>query len=230
MKESLLDKFMSRKGLYTAFWVFAIFMVSALIYFTATLQKEVPPIPHQVVSEAGDVLYTYDDVVEGKGYFQEFDLMDWGTLQGMGAYMGPDLTTDFFHKRAEYLYDFYANKMYGKLDKDLTDIERGGVKERVKQAFHKETTLNAQKVVYSSASANAYKANMDYLIDLLVNGDKERAFPGGVIRPEEAEKNAAFVDWSQLVVSSHRPGTERNWSNNGPPEPLVDQGNSWTNN
>ena len=65
---------------------------------------------------------------------------------------------------------------------------------------------------------------------MLVNGDKERAFPGGVIRPDEAKKIAAFVDWSQLVASSWRPGTERSWSNNWPPEPMVDQGNSWINN
>ncbi len=230
MKQSLLDKFMSRKGLYTTFWVIAIFMVSILIYLTATLQKEVPPIPQEVVSDSGEVLYTYNDVVEGKGYFQEFDLMDWGTLLGMGAYMGPDLTTDFFHKRAEHLYDFYGNQMYGKPNRELTEIERGAVKERVKQDFHRETTLRADRVVYTAPSAEAYKANTAYLVDLLVHGDKERAFPGGIIRPQEAKKIAAFVDWSQLVASSWRPGTERSWANNWPHEPLVDQGNSWTNN
>ena len=227
---SLLERFMSRKGLYTGFWIISIFMVTILIYYTATLQKEVPPIPQTVVSDSGEVLYTYEDVVEGKGYFQEFDLTDWGTLLGMGAYMGPDFTTDFMHKRAEYLYDFYGYKLYGKSGKDLSDIERGAVKERVKQDFHKQTALNADKVIYTKASAEAYKNNVKYLIDLLVNGDKERAFPGGVINQHEAEKIAAFVDWSQLVASSWRPGTERTWSNNWPPEPLVDQGNSWINN
>ncbi len=59
--------------------------------------------------------------------------MDWGSLLGMGAYMGPDFTTEFMHYRAEYLYDFYAQEMYKKNAKDLTDIERGAVKERVKQ-------------------------------------------------------------------------------------------------
>ena len=229
MKQSLLDKFMSKKGLYTGFWLIAIFMVSALIYFTANLQKEVPPIPQTVKSTSGEVLYTYDDVVEGKGYFQEFDLMDWGTLLGMGAYMGPDFTTEFFHFRAQYLYDYYGKQMFGKSDKELTDIERGAVKERVKQDFHKQTKLLEEGVVYTEGSAAAYKRNVAHLTNMLVKGDKERAFTGGVIYAEEAQKIAAFVDWSQLVASSLRPGTEgkvgseRTWSNNWPNEPLVDQ-------
>ena len=235
MKQTLLDKFMSKKGLYTSFWLIAIFMVTALIYFTATLQKEVPPIPQEVKSHSGEVLYTYDDVVEGKGYFQEFDLMDWGTMLGMGAYMGPDFTTDFFHHRAEYLYDYYGQQMYGKPSKDLTDIEREAVKERVKQDFHDQTKLLEKGVTYTDASAEAFKRNVTRLTDMLVNGDKERAFPGGVIYTEEAKKIAAFVDWSQLVASTIRPGTEgkvgeeRTWSNNWPNEPLVDQDLSYNN-
>ena len=240
MKESFLDKFMSRKGLYTSFWFIAIIMVSALIYYTATLQKEVPPIPKEVKSESGEVLYTYDDVVEGKGYFQEFDLMDWGTMLGMGAYMGPDFTTEFFHHRAEYLYDYYAKEMYGKSSKELSNTELGAVKERVKEDFRKQTKLLEEGTTYTEASAQAYKRNVEHLTDMLVNGDKERAFPGGVILPEEAEKIAAFVDWSQLVASSLRPDDkkkfaddrydpERTWSNNWPNEPLVDQDAAYNN-
>lgn len=232
MKETLLDKFMSRKGLTASFWTITILMVTALIYYTANLQKEVPPLPETVKSVSGETLYTHDDIIEGKVYFQQFDLMDWGSLLGMGAYMGPDFSTEFMHYRAEYLYDFYAQEMYNKSSKELSDIERGAVKVRVIEDVKKQTTLLEKGTVYTDASADAYKKNVIYLTDMLVNGDKERAFPGGVIRPEEAVKIAAFIDWSQLVASSIRPGTEgttgeRTWSNNWPPEPLLDQGVSF---
>jgi nitric oxide reductase subunit B len=234
MKESFLDKFMSKKGLYTSFWLIAIFMVTALIYFTANLQKEVPPIAKEVKSVSGEILYTYDDVAQGKGYFQQFDLMDWGSLLGMGAYMGPDFSTEFFHHRAEYLYEYYAQELFSKKEGALTSIERAAVKERVKQDFHEQTKLMEEGVTYTDASAEAYRKNVIHLTKLLVEGDHERAFPGGVILPEEAVKIAAFVDWSQMVASSIRPGTEgttseRTWSNNWPPEPLVDQDTSYNN-
>lgn len=223
MKQSLLDKFMSQKGLYTAFWIIAIFMVTILIYYTANLQKEVPPIPQKVVSVTGETLYTYDDVVAGKGYFQQFDLMDWGTLLGMGAYMGPDFSTEFLHHRAEFLYDFYAREMYGKGNDSITEIERGAVKERVKQDFRNETFLKTDVTTYSEASTQAFHRNVESITKLLMNGDPERAFRGGIIKEDEAVKIAAFFDWSQLVASTYRNGTERTWSNNWPPEPLIDQ-------
>ncbi len=227
MHESWLDKLMSRKGLYVAFWVVGIIMVTALVVFTANLQKEVPPIPQKVVSASGETLYTYDDVVAGKGLFQEFDLMDYGTLLGMGAYLGPDFSAEFFHRRATFLYERFAQELYGKSSADLTAVQRAGIKEMVKADFHDNLTLVPGTVTYTDNSAAAYHANVDYLVDFLVNGNHENAWPGGVIRPDEAKLIAAFVDWSQLVASSKRPGTDRTWSNNWPGEPLVDQGPGW---
>lgn len=87
-------------------------MVSSLLFFTANLGKETPPIPEVVKSNGNEILYTKNDIIQGKAYFQEYDLMDWGTFLGMGAYIGPDFSTDFFHNRATYLYDYYAKQNF----------------------------------------------------------------------------------------------------------------------
>ncbi len=240
---------MTTKWITWAFWSTVVIMVSALIFYTANLDKETPPIPKEVVSENGEVLYTYDDIAQGKAYFQEFDLMDWGTFLGMGAYIGPDFSTEFFHNRAVYLYDYYGKQRFGKwfVDKQvdenwnilpvygeniLNPVEKWAIKEIVKADF-KNTLLKEDRVVYTEASAQAYKENVKKLVDQLVNWDKQRAYPGGFITEDEAKKIAAYVDWSQLVVSSPRYNKKtgeilgRTWSNDWPNEPLVDQDISW---
>ncbi|RKZ17041.1 nitric oxide reductase, partial [bacterium] len=227
MTPSLLDRLLTRKGLYAAFWVVSIIMVTTLIVFTANLQKEVPPLPQKVVSAAGETLYTYDDIVGGKGMFQQFDLMDYGSLLGMGAYLGPDFSTEFFHRRAEFLYGHYGREEFNIGRDQLTAEQEGWVKELVKKDFYSGEGLNEGTVTYTDASAAAYKANKAWLVDFLVNGNREMAWVGGVINTGEAELISAFVDWSQMVAGTKRTGTDRTWSNDWPPEPLVDQDVSW---
>lgn len=129
-------------SLYASFWIVSIFMVTILIYFTANLAKEVPPLPKQVVSVEGKVLYTYDDIVNGKAMFQQFDLMDCGSLLGMGAYLGPDFTTEFLH-------NYYANEIYGTNFTSLDDMKKASIKARVIQDVKKQTSLKEEGVSYT---------------------------------------------------------------------------------
>jgi len=168
-KESILDKFMTTKWLAWTFWTIVVVMVTALVFYTANLGKETPPIPMEVVSENWEVLYTWDDIAQWKAYFQQYDLTDWGSMMGMGAYLGPDFSTDFFHNRATALYDLYWNEKFWKTllrerseqehlwtsdnyneNIHLNNVEKGAIKEMVKADF-RNTILNEQKTVYSEA-------------------------------------------------------------------------------
>ena len=69
-------------------FVYAAYGVMAWYTFT-----HLPPIPAAVVTENGTVLFTYNDVVMGKYYFQKYGLMDYGSILGMGSYFGIDFTS-----------------------------------------------------------------------------------------------------------------------------------------
>lgn len=57
-----------------------------LAWATVMTYRAAPPQPEQFVSANGTVLMTDQDIVAGKGGFQKADLMDYGSLYGMGSY------------------------------------------------------------------------------------------------------------------------------------------------
>ena len=50
---------------------------------------------------AGDVVYTGDDVSEGQKLFLHRGLMEYGSIFGHGAYLGPDFTADYLHRSSD---------------------------------------------------------------------------------------------------------------------------------
>jgi len=76
--------------------------------------RDQPPIPERVV--AGDqVLFTRDDIVGGMHVFQRYGLMEYGSVYGHGAYLGPDFTAEYLHMSAEFLIEAYAGALAGGL-------------------------------------------------------------------------------------------------------------------
>ena len=75
-------------------------ILGVLAYLTYSQQ---PPIPAQVVDPAGQTVFTRDDVMAGMNVFQRYGVMQYGTVYGHGAYLGPDFTAEYLHKSAESL-------------------------------------------------------------------------------------------------------------------------------
>ena len=95
----------SRRGLLISrAWVQAVLVVFCLgflvlgflAYQTYTGQ---PPIPG-LVTGAGQTLFTRSDVIAGQETFLRNGLMEYGSVFGHGAYLGPDFTADYLHRAA----------------------------------------------------------------------------------------------------------------------------------
>ena len=70
----------------------AILTFALLAWATTATYRLAPPQPDRFLGADGAVLMTNDDIIAGKGGFQQADLMDYGSLYGMGSYYGEDYT------------------------------------------------------------------------------------------------------------------------------------------
>src|SRR5215469_15895576 len=70
----------------------AVVTFALMAWATVATYERAPPQPERFVSAYGTVLMTADDILTGKAGFQKADLMDYGSLYGMGSYYGQDYT------------------------------------------------------------------------------------------------------------------------------------------
>jgi nitric oxide reductase subunit B len=101
MKQSIRTNAIETRGLLISKrWVqavaivmlFSFFVLGLLAYRTYTDQA---PIPGKVVRPDGQVLFTRADIIAGQEIFLRNGLMEYGSIFGHGAYLGPDFTADY---------------------------------------------------------------------------------------------------------------------------------------
>src|SRR5215212_5250281 len=85
--------------------LFGFFVLGLLAYRAYSGQ---PPIPERIVDPGGNVVFTGADVRAGQGVFLQNGLMEFGSIFGHGAYLGPDFTADYLHRAATAVQDSYG--------------------------------------------------------------------------------------------------------------------------
>jgi nitric oxide reductase subunit B len=85
--------------------VIGFLIMGILAYYTYT---DEPPIPGTVKNSAGAILFTGADILAGQQIFLGNGLMEYGSIFGHGAYLGPDFTAEYLHRAALSSIDFYG--------------------------------------------------------------------------------------------------------------------------
>src|SRR6185437_795494 len=94
--------------------IIGFFIMGVLTYYT---YNDEPPIPEVVKSETGAVLFTRADVMTGQSVFLRNGRMEYGSVFGHGAYLGPDFTAEYLHRAALSSIEAYGGSN--------SDIARG---------------------------------------------------------------------------------------------------------
>ena len=92
----------------------AIATFGLLGWTTVVTYQTAPPFPDRFVTTGGAVLMSADDIYAGKAGFQKADLMDYGSLYGMGSYFGEDYTAQNLVRLATLTEDNIAKAEHKK--------------------------------------------------------------------------------------------------------------------
>jgi len=180
---------------------------------------EAPPIPMFVSENGGGLVITADEILDGQAVFQQYALMDYGSMFGDGANRGPDFTAQALHQVSLYMKDFYQQHSKG------TELENLGIQEKVKQELKKnrfEETTNT--VTITPAAVYAFQELKIFYRDVFNGSDASSFKPSGYIKDEDKiDDLAAFFFWGAWVCSTQRPGETYSYTHNWPYDP--DAGN-----
>jgi nitric oxide reductase subunit B len=210
-------------------WVLFAVAVStfALLGWTTDVTyRTAPPRPGHFVEPGGAVVMTAADIEDGKASFQQADLMDYGSIYGMGSYFGEDYTAEYLVKLGAATADNIAKARYGRPFASLDAEQQAAAKSAMQRAL-KDIDLTRSEVVLPEPVAAAVAMLKSEIAELLLHHDFIKGWTQAYsLDQQSAIKTADFILYSALTTIARRPGSDISWTQNWPFEPLV--GNSPT--
>jgi nitric oxide reductase subunit B len=164
---------------------------------------------------------TSQDVEGGKASFQRADLMDYGSIYGMGSYFGEDYTAEYLVRLGQVTEDNLARERFGKPFAALGEEEQTTVR-AVMQRQLKSIDLSRAEAPLSAEVASAIQTLRTEITQQLTHHDFIKGWTQAYSLDERnAAKTADFILYSALTTVARRPGADVSWTQNWPYEPLV---------
>ena len=185
--------------------------------------KTAPPIPDQVVTADGRVLFTGETIRDGQNAWQSTGGQEVGSIWGHGSYVAPDWTADYLHRQSTIVLDHWAQAQgaanYGALPAETRAALQGRLTELTRRnTYDPERNV----IVLDDERAAAFDQLAAYYADVYGKGRNEYAIPAGALTdPTKQHAMAAFFWWTAWAASTDRPGQNISYTQNWPHEPLI---------
>lgn len=189
--------------------LFGFFVLGLLAYRTYTGQ---PPIPERVVDPEGNVVFIGEDVTAGQEVFLRNGIMEYGSIFGHGAYLGPDFTADYLRRSALSVRESYGG--------EGSDRAAASTVEDFKENRYDPETGTLE---FTAAQAAAFEELRGHYGEFFGEPTTRNGLlPEAISDPEEIRQLTAYFGWTAWAASAERPGKDYSYTNNWPPEPLVE--------
>jgi nitric oxide reductase subunit B len=171
-----------------------------------------PPVPSRVVDPSGNVLFTGHDISTGQKIFLHSGLMEYGSVFGHGAYLGPDYTADYLRRSADLVRDSYGGASSDAAARRTIEDMRAN---RYDASSH---TLR-----FSAPQASAFRKLVGHYTTFFSAPRSEHGLkPDAITDKAELRQLTSFFAWTAWAAAAKRPGHNYSYTNNWPSEPRVD--------
>ena len=182
-----------------------------------------PPIPTQVVTSNGRVLFEGATVQDGQNVWQSIGGQEVGTIWGHGAYVAPDWSADWIHRECVFLLDRWAVQAGAVNYQALGPEQQAALQARLKLML-RTNTYNASTgtITLGPLRAEAFAELERHYSDIFSNGRSDYAIPRGALTDTaKLHQMSTFFWWTAWAASTNRPGSEVTYTQNWPHEPLI---------
>ena len=182
-----------------------------------------PPIPAQVVTPDGQMLFTGTSIRDGQNVWQSIGGQEVGSIWGHGSYVAPDWSADWLHRESVFILSAWAQQAYGSPYDKLSIESQAALQARLQQLMRTNTYDEASdRIIVDPVRAAAFDSLAAYYADVFRSGRNEYAIPKGALsNPDQARQMASFFWWTSWAASTDRPGSRVSYTQNWPHEELV---------
>ncbi|OQP60699.1 nitric oxide reductase large subunit [Niastella vici] len=225
----------STSKLWIAFSLVIVVSFAVLLYYGIDLYHKAPPVPAQVKTTDGRVLFTGQDIKDGQNVWQSIGGQEIGTVWGHGSYVAPDWTADWLHRESSFMLDKLSQQQFGSpYDKILPD-QQVQLQKQLQTAIRKNTyDETSGDITISPLRATAIEAVSRHYTGLFTNDPALASLRNAYAIPENTVKDAArmqqlnaFYFWAAWACVTNRPGSNVTYTQNWPPDEII--GNKPTN-
>lgn len=195
---------------------------AAMIWMTVITYQGAPPLPDRMVSESGETVMTRADIKAGKAGFQKADLMDYGSIYGMGAYFGEDYTASGLVTIAEGTERILAEQRHGSSPDQLARPERLAVRADMREMLEGIDLTTEPVVLPDPVAAAITQYRESFAARLLEQDDHAGYSEAHSLSMEQARRVGDFMAHAVITTVAHRPEKDYSWTANWPPEPIVE--------
>jgi nitric oxide reductase subunit B len=189
--------------------LFGFFVLGLLAYRTYQAK---PPTPQRVVDPQGRVLYTADDIHKGQQVFLHNGLMEYGSVFGHGAYLGPDFTADYLRRSSDFVLRSYGG---GRSD--------AATRRTIEDFRTNRYNAASGTLELTEPQAEAYRRLIGHYARFFSEPTTKHGLRKEAITDAtELRQLTAFFGWTAWAGATDRPGHNYSYTNNWPPEPRVD--------